>query len=50
VAMKAEWKAISQSKLESLVASMLERIKTVLAVGVATHVGEFFSFSTRVCC
>jgi hypothetical protein len=30
---EVEWKAILQSKLESLVASMLERIKVVLAIG-----------------
>jgi hypothetical protein len=33
VAVEAKWKAIPQSKLESLVAPMLERIRIVLAVG-----------------
>jgi hypothetical protein len=33
VAMEAEWKAIPQSKLESLAASMPEKIKVVLTVG-----------------
>ena len=31
MSVEAEWMAIPQSKLESLVASMLERIKVVLA-------------------
>ena len=33
MSVEAEWMAIPQSKLESLVASILERIKAVLAVG-----------------
>jgi hypothetical protein len=33
VAIETKWKAIPQSKLESLVASMRERIKDVLAIG-----------------
>ena len=34
MSVEAEWMAILQSKLESLVASMLERIKVVLATVV----------------
>ena len=33
MSMEAEWMAISQNKLESLVASILKRIKVVLAAG-----------------
>ena len=38
MSVEVEWMAIPQSKLESLVASILERIKVVLAVaGVHTR-------------
>ena len=42
MSVEAEWMATSQSKLESLVAFMSERIKVVLATGMATYTSMIF--------
>ena len=44
MSVEVEWMAIPQSKLESLVASMLVRIKGVVATWGGTHVGNYLSF------
>ena len=44
MSMKAEWMATPQSKLESLVAFMPERVKLFLLQVLTTHIGDFLSF------